>query len=126
MPSPILARADALMQRRHQNNAEQNDLPILTDAIEDENDDDLPVLNDIAIEAAPTTVEATAEDSVQTVSSPDSIFHPSPNSESPISASELARQVEQRILAQLPQLIDSAIKDLMAERKIAAINQKHD
>ena len=124
MPSPILARADALMQRRHQNNAEQNDLPILTDAIDE--DDDLPVLNDIAIEAAPTTVETTAEDSVQTVSSPDSIFHPSPNSESPISASELARQVEQRILAQLPQLIDSAIKDLMAERKIAAINQKHD
>ena len=40
MPSPILARADALMQRRHQNNAEQNDLPILTDAIEDESDDE--------------------------------------------------------------------------------------
>jgi glycosyltransferase A (GT-A) superfamily protein (DUF2064 family) len=42
MPSPILARADALMQRRHQNNAEQNDLPILTDAIDE--DDDLPVI----------------------------------------------------------------------------------
>jgi hypothetical protein len=125
MPSPILARADALMQRRHQNNAEQNDLPILTDAIEDENDDDLPVLNDIAIETAPTAVEAKAEDSVQALSQPDSNFGPSQNSESLISASELARQVEQRILAQLPQLIDLAIKDLMAEREITAINQEH-
>jgi hypothetical protein len=125
MPSPILARADALMQRRHQNNAEQNDLPILTDTIEDENDDDLPVLNDIAIETAPTAVEAKAEDSVQALSQPDSNFGPSQNSESLISASDLARQVEQRILAQLPQLIDSAIKDLMAEHKIAAINQEH-
>jgi hypothetical protein len=123
MPSPILARADALMQRRHQNNA--NDLPILTDAIEDENDDDLPVLNDIAIETAPTAVEAKAEDSVQALSQPDSNFGPSQNSESLISASELARQVEQRILAQLPQLIDLAIKDLMAEREITAINQEH-
>jgi hypothetical protein len=125
MPSPILARADALMQRRHQNNAEQNDLPILTDAIEDENDDDLPVLNDIAIETAPTAVEAKAEDSVQALSQPDSNFGPSQNSESLISASELARQVEQRILAQLPQLIDLAIKDLMAEREITTINQEH-
>ena len=43
MPSPILARADALMQRRRQH-TEVDDVPVLTDAIEDE--DDIPVLID--------------------------------------------------------------------------------
>ena len=43
MPSPILARADALMQRRRQN-AELDDVPVLTDAID--MDDDVPVLFD--------------------------------------------------------------------------------
>ena len=37
MPSPILARADALMQRRRQAN-EFDDVPVLTDAIDDEDD----------------------------------------------------------------------------------------
>jgi hypothetical protein len=111
MPSPILARADALMQRRYQSSADQSDLPILTDAIE--NDDDLPVLNDIANDSAPTQRAAIPADfNLQ-------------NKESDTFASELAHQVEQRILAQLPQLIDSAIKDLMAEREITAINQEH-
>ncbi len=112
MPSPILARADALMQRRYQSSADQSDLPILTDAIE--NDDDLPVLNDIASESAPAQREAIPADfSLK-------------NNESDTFASELAHQVEQRILAQLPQLIDSAIMDLITEHKIAAIGQKHD
>lgn len=86
MPSPILARADALMQRRYQSSADQSDLPILTDAIE--NDDDLPVLNDIASESAPAPREATPADFSLN------------NNESDTFASELAHQVEQRILAQ--------------------------
>jgi hypothetical protein len=100
------------MQRRYQSSADQSDLPILTDAIE--NDDDLPVLNDIASESAPAPREATPADFSLN------------NNESDTFASELAHQVEQRILAQLPQLIDSAIMDLITERKIAAIGQKHD
>ena len=112
MPSPILARADALMQRRYQSSADQSDLPILTDAIE--NDDDLPILNDIASESAPAQRETIPVDFKIQNKAPDTF------------ASELAHQVEQRVLAQLPQLIDSAIKDLIAERKIAAIGQKHD
>ena len=46
MPSPILARADALMQRRRQAN-EFDDVPVLTDAIDDE--DDIPVLIDAEV-----------------------------------------------------------------------------
>ena len=43
MPSPILARADALMQRRRQN-AELDDVPVVRDAID--LDGDVPVLFD--------------------------------------------------------------------------------
>ena len=43
MPSPILARADALMHRKRQNDTEFDDLPVLTDAIDE---DDIPVLLD--------------------------------------------------------------------------------
>ncbi|QKV57415.1 MAG: hypothetical protein HT580_09380 [Dechloromonas sp.] len=45
MPSPILARADALMQRRRPTSPEPDDVPLLTDAISPE--DDLPLLVDI-------------------------------------------------------------------------------
>ena len=41
MPNPIIARADALMQRRRQNGSEADDVPVLTDAVDDE---DIPVL----------------------------------------------------------------------------------
>jgi hypothetical protein len=34
MPSNILARADALMQRRRQSGGETDDVPVLTDAID--------------------------------------------------------------------------------------------
>ncbi len=41
MPNPIIARADALMQRRRQPGSETDDVPVLTDAVDDE---DIPVL----------------------------------------------------------------------------------
>ena len=46
MPSPILARADALMQRRRSATLDaDDDVPVLTDSIQEE--DDFPVLLDI-------------------------------------------------------------------------------
>ena len=51
MPSPILARADALMQRRRANTPDGEDVPILTDAIVEE--DDFPVLLDIETPVSP-------------------------------------------------------------------------
>ena len=45
MPSPILARADALMHRKRQSDTDFDDVPVLTDAIDD--DDDIPLLLEI-------------------------------------------------------------------------------
>lgn len=119
MPSPILARADALMQRRRQNSAEPDEIPVLTDALDD---DDVPIL--LIAEPAPpppaipeATVEAIAE------SEPAS----APPAELPLPPAidtaqrddlirELARRVEQRLLAELPHLIESTLRDFLAEQ----------
>lgn len=112
MPSPILARADALMQRRRQGHAESIDLPTLTDAI---GDDDIPVLIDAEThspsEAAPPTSVAAADEL------------PLPEIPLPFARSELreeiardlALQIEHRILAALPRLIDEAVTAALAE-----------
>ena len=57
MPNPIIARADALMQRRRQNGSEADDVPVLTDAVDDE---DIPVLFNVDLpnfEAAHSTLD---------------------------------------------------------------------
>lgn len=58
MPSPILARADALMQRRISGHAPEHDaaedFPILTDALDEE--EEIPIL--LQVEAAPETAPA--------------------------------------------------------------------
>ena len=125
MPSPILARADALMQRRHQSGSEPGDLPILTDAIED--DDDLPVLNDIATFAPVDAAAPLAELAAQ----PESLSTPSPLAafDSEFSrhlVNQLADRLEQRILAELPRLIEATVRDFLAEREIAATQQQAD
>jgi hypothetical protein len=125
MPSPILARADALMQRRHQSGSEPGDLPILTDAIED--DDDLPVLNDIATFAPVDAAAPLAEPAAQ----PESHSTPSPSAafDSEFSrqlVNQLAGRLEQRILAELPRIIEATVRDFLAEREIAATQQQAD
>lgn len=42
MPSPIIARADALMHRKRQSNGELDDAPVLTDVVDE--DDGIPLL----------------------------------------------------------------------------------
>jgi len=80
VPNPIIARADALMQRRRQNGSEADDVPVLTDAVDDEDipvlfnvdlphfeathptlDEPLPTLEISFDEPAAVAVEATAE-----------------------------------------------------------------
>ena len=116
MPSPILARADALMQRRRQH-TEVDDVPVLTDAIEDE--DDIPVLIDA--EAAIPIVEQNDDPTPATLPESDQAPPASPVFDAAlrdILAHELARRVEQRIAAELPRIIESTVRDFLAEQEM--------
>lgn len=124
MPSPILARADALMQRRRQSPGDSDDIPVLTDSIALP-DDDIPVLTDFA-----TPSEAPLPEPLPVAETPDSLNTPTATlSELPASPpsssvsvqpeqllTELARRVEQRLTAELPRLIESTLRDLLAEK----------
>ena len=137
MPSPILARADALMHRKRQTDSEFDDVPVLTDAIDD---DDIPLLLDA--EPAPTTnVAATEEWPEEAVAA----MIAAPPAETPSAVAlaeeaapsaapspaldpglrdllvhELARRVEQRLSAELPRIIESTVRDFLAEQKMIA------
>jgi hypothetical protein len=140
MPSPILARADALMQRRRQN-AEVDDVPVLTDAIDintPETDDDVPVLFDIdPIAPLSSTVDAflpveeaalpeLPEILIEEPPLPELIEVatpcPAPDASLPAVvvteeiAREIARRVEQRLTAELPRIIEATVRDFLAEQ----------
>ena len=109
MPSPILARADALMQRRRSTTLDA--------------DDDVPVLTD-AIETPPEVFEPIAEIApiVEIVEEPTS--HPLLDAGlRDILAHELARRVEQRLAAELPRIIESTVRDFLAEQEMIAALQ---
>lgn len=117
MPSPILARADALMQRRRQNSAESDEIPVLTDALDD---DDVPIL--LIAEPPPAIPEAP----LKALAEPEPASAPSAELPLPPAIDtarhdelirELARRVEQRLLAELPQLIESTVRDFLAEQQ---------
>ncbi|MCL2346053.1 MAG: hypothetical protein FWC58_09420 [Desulfobulbus sp.] len=142
MPSPILARADALMQRRR-SPADADGVPVLTDAIDlsrPESDDDIPVLRHSEPAQAPVppaTPAAKPEDTPFPTLSSDPIprwfsaktpipaAHP-PAVSSAVSstpavdrkdiARKIARRVEQRLAAELPRLIAAAVADYLAEQ----------
>lgn len=116
MPSPILARADALMQRRRQH-TEFDDVPVLTDAIEDE--DDIPVLIDA--EVATPIVEQNYDLDSEALPEVDQAAPVPPVFDTAlrdILAHELARRVEQRIAAELPRIIESTVRDFLAEQEM--------
>ena len=153
MPSPILARADALMQRRR-HPSEVDDIPVLTDAVSIE--DDIPVLvdvvdpvpvvergDDLATESLVERNQAIPELVVSkpAISEP-AVFEPvvSDNadfdtavfdnavSETSIRdtlARELAHRVQERITAELPRIIESTLRDFLAEQeKISALTSR--
>lgn len=128
MPSPIIARADALMHRRRQS-SEFNDVPVLTDAIQEE--DDIPLLTDIDTPAADTAEAAleapfaastvTAETSAlqQEEAPPALVIDPELRDQLVF---ELTRRIEERIKAALPQIISSTVRDFLAEQEMIANN----
>lgn len=128
--SPILARADALMQRRRQNIGEIDDVPILTDAVTTDSDDDVPILLDIEHLAPLTEPEAVIaeSDEPQVIESTEKITAPPAFDAAlrDIMAHELARRVEQRLAAELPRIIESTVRDYLAEQEMIAKLQPRD
>lgn len=133
MASPILARADALMQRRRQSGNETDDVPILTDAVDmsaDELDDDVPVLLDIEpfaplSEADPITEEElpVAEPVLAAEPAAEPAFNAALRD---ILAHELSRRIEQRLMAELPRIIESTVRDYLAEQQMIDALQPRD
>jgi hypothetical protein len=110
------------MQRRRQNSAEPDEIPVLTDALDD---DDIPIL--LIAEPPPAIPEAT----VKALADPEPTI--APPAELPLPPTidttrpddlihELARRVEQRLLVELPRLIESTVCDFLAEQQA---NEKH-
>lgn len=98
--SSVVARADALMQRRRQGFSpaqEGGDLPVLTETVDP--DDDLPVL--LAVE----TVAPTA------------LIEPEPPTPDPavleILAHELARRMGERLADEIPGLVATALQSAL-------------
>lgn len=151
MPSPILARADALMQRRRQNSPEPDDVPLLTDAISPE--DEIPLLVDVETPAPPVEtalavkveteveveadVEALAEPTAEVETAapaeptPQPALEPAPSLALEgeildIIAHELACRVQKRLAAELPGIVESTIREFLAEPEILALIQPRD
>ena len=139
MPSPILARADALMHRKRQSDTDFDDVPVLTDAIDD--DDDIPLLLEIdeqqqesVLQPAPLETQSDiAPQANDDVSIELPLADIPPLAARPLDselreqlAGELARRIEQRITAELPRLIDSALRDFLAEQKMIAASTLRD
>jgi len=115
VPSPILARADALMQRRRQGGGELDEIPVLTDTVD--NDDDIPVLLDAEIPAPVVEPEAEAEPEPAGEVAKEALSPPAFDTAARDAlAHELARRVEQRLVAELPRLIESTLRDFLAEQ----------
>lgn len=131
MTSPIIARADALMQRNRRPAGDDDEIPLLTDAIEEE-EDGLPVLIDVAaddVEAAPASHLPTSEPSPQAgpneyvASPPVPAAHiPAPEPRPAIDpvfrdllAGEVAARVERRIGELLPGIVNETVCEVLTE-----------
>ena len=135
MSSPILARADAFMQRRRQSSPEPDDVPLLTDAIGA--DDDIPVLIDIEqtlpVEELRAEIAPMAEPVVtEPVVTEPSVIEPAITGLAfegemlDIVAHELTRRVNARLTAELPGIIESTIREFLAEPEILALIEPRD
>jgi hypothetical protein len=121
VPSPIIARADALMHRRRQTDSEFDDVPVLTDSVDEF--DDIPVLTEVEpmpeMEAVPEPVEIDVDAVADT---PLQIAPETPSSIDPGLRDELIREltgrIEDRIKAALPEIISSTIRDFLAEQEM--------
>jgi hypothetical protein len=139
VPSPILARADALMHRKRQSDTDFDDVPVLTDAIDD--DDDIPLLLEIDEQQQESVLQPAPLETQSDIApqANDDVSIELPLADVPPLATraldaelhdqlarELARRIEQRITAELPRLIDSALRDFLAEQEMIAASTLRD
>ena len=139
MPSPILARADAFMQRRRQNSPELDDVPLLTDAISPE--DEIPLLVDVETPAPPVKTGLAVEPEIEAGAKTeaeieaDALVEPAPEPAPGLAlegdildivAHELARRVQARLAAELPAIVESTIREFLAEPEILALIKPRD
>ncbi len=117
MPSPIIARADALMQRRRQNQTGPDEVPVLVDALDD---DDIPILLQVdmpaAAEAPPPAEPALT--ATAPLEAPGSATETHPEAEAAQQeyiVRELTRRIEARLSAELPSIVAATIRDFLAE-----------
>ena len=119
MSSPILARADKLMRRRSSRSAENDDVPVLVDAIDP--DTDIPVLLDaepaVAAPELPPAMKPAAGPQAGVALDGEMLD---------IIAHELARRVHDRLAAELPAIVQTTIRDFLAEPEILALIQPRD
>ena len=113
MSKSVLARADALMQRRRQSSAESDDVPVLVDAIDP--DLDIPVLVDA--ELPPPPPEPTPEP--ESAPAPEKDFALDDETLDMI-AHEIASRVHERLAAELPTIVADAVRELLAEPETLA------
>ena len=113
MSSHIIARADALMQRRRHGGIDVDDVPVLTDAVDA--DEDVPILVDAEpqapLEASPPPGEA-GQESASGPALDDTLLD--------IIAHELARRISERIAAEMPAIIEATVRDFLAEPETLA------
>lgn len=124
----ILARADALMNRRRQTPA-QEEVPVLTDAL-DEEEDDIPVLLDTETpghaEASPSTEVAPEQEARPSLPESDTPQEEDDRAHDEMIIRELTRRLEQRLAAELPRLIEATLREFVAEQEESARQQSHD
>lgn len=121
MPSPIIARADALMQKRRQNLAGADEVPVLIDALDDE---DIPILL-LVDTPAPAAEPAESADTPNQLddatpptpeAAPQMIAAPAPDADlDEHLVRELSRRIEARLSAELPAIIAATVRDFLAE-----------
>lgn len=104
MPSPILARADALMQRhtpgQPANHEATEDFPLLTDAFDEE--ENIPILLQVDTPPPVSTPQTqSAQDTTKL-------------------AADLAQALEKQLRAALPALIERAVAEVIAQQAAAA------
>lgn len=121
MPSPIIALADALMQKRRQNLAGADEVPVLIDALDDE---DIPILL-LVDTPAPAAEPAESADTPNQLddatpptpeAAPEVIAAPAPDADlDEHLVRELSRRIEARLSAELPAIIAATVRDFLAE-----------
>lgn len=111
MPSPIIARADALMQRRRQNQTGPDEVPVLVDALDD---DDIPILLQVDMPAA-AEAPPPAEPALTAAAPLEAPGTEAEAVQQEYIVRELTRRIEARLSAELPGIVAATIRDFLAE-----------